>query len=99
MLPGTGVPVIANEIHAPLALSGDRVTPALSLPESAPVAFAVTSASKAWNLAGLKCTFILTGSGATRGPGPGAAVAAGHTLALRAPRAAARTGSPAFAKP
>jgi cystathionine beta-lyase len=42
-----GVPVIADEIHAPLALAGHRVTPVLSLPEAAPVAFAVTSASKA----------------------------------------------------
>jgi cystathionine beta-lyase len=60
-----GVPLIADEIHAPLVLSGHRVTPVLSLPEAAPVAFAVTSASKAWNLAGLKCAFVLTASDAT----------------------------------
>ena len=60
-----GVPVIADEIHAPLALDGHQVTPVLSLPQAGPVAFAVTSASKAWNLAGLKCAFILTADAAT----------------------------------
>jgi len=56
------VPVISDEIHAPLALPGARFTPLLSLPGAAEVAVSLQSASKAFNLAGLKCAAIVTGS-------------------------------------
>lgn len=48
-----GVRVVSDEIHAPLIPSGARFTPYLSVP-GAENAFALMSASKAWNLGGLK---------------------------------------------
>jgi cysteine-S-conjugate beta-lyase len=56
------VPVVADEIHAPLTLPGATFTPILTLPGAADVALAIHSASKAWNLAGLKCAAIVTAS-------------------------------------
>jgi cystathionine beta-lyase len=61
-----GVPVVADEIHAPLTLPGATFTPLLSLPGAADVAVAVHSASKAWNLAGLKTAMIVSRSPAMR---------------------------------
>ena len=58
-----GVRVVADEIHAPLVLSGADFTPYLSVP-GADDAFAVLSASKAWNLAGLKAAMAVAGPGA-----------------------------------
>jgi cystathionine beta-lyase len=55
-----GVRVVADEIHAPLVLPGATFTPYLTVP-GAQDAFAVTSASKAWNLAGLKAAIALAG--------------------------------------
>ncbi len=55
-----GVRVVADEIHAPLVLPGAEFTPYLSVP-GARNAFAVTSASKAFNLAGLKAALIIAG--------------------------------------
>lgn len=57
-----GVTVVADEIHAPLVLPGARFTPILTVPGAADVAVSVTSASKAWNLAGLKCGLVVTAS-------------------------------------
>jgi cysteine-S-conjugate beta-lyase len=57
-----GVTLISDEIHAPLILPGATFTPLLSIPGAAEVAVAVVSASKAFNLAGLKCAAIVTGS-------------------------------------
>jgi cystathionine beta-lyase len=57
-----GVTVVSDEIHAPLTLPGARFTPLLTVPGAARVAVAVLSASKAWNLAGLKCAAVVTGS-------------------------------------
>ena len=57
-----GVTVISDEIHAPLVLPGATYTPLLTLPGAAEVAVSVVSASKAWNLAGLKCAAVVTGS-------------------------------------
>ncbi|MGA2284303.1 MAG: aminotransferase class I/II-fold pyridoxal phosphate-dependent enzyme [Candidatus Dormibacteria bacterium] len=54
--------VLADEIHAPLTLPGARHTPYLSLPEARPHGIALVSASKAWNLPGLKCAQLVTGS-------------------------------------
>ena len=58
-----GVIVIADEIHAPLTLPGAVHIPFVSVSESIGVnALTVTSASKAWNIAGLKCAVIVAGS-------------------------------------
>jgi cysteine-S-conjugate beta-lyase len=54
------VPIISDEIHAPLVLPGAEFTPLLTLPGAAAVAVSVVSASKAWNLAGLKCAAVVT---------------------------------------
>ncbi|WP_033439799.1 MalY/PatB family protein [Saccharothrix sp. NRRL B-16314] len=58
-----GVRVVSDEIHAPLILAGAGFTPYLSV-DGAEDAFAVTSASKAWNLAGLKAALVIAGSAA-----------------------------------
>lgn len=55
-----GVRVIVDEIHAPLALPGAQFVPYLSVPGSED-AFSVLSASKAWNLAGLKAALAVAG--------------------------------------
>jgi cystathionine beta-lyase len=57
-----GVPVISDEIHAPLVLPGATFTPFLSVPGAAEIGVSVMSASKAFNLAALKCAMIITGS-------------------------------------
>ena len=54
------VRVISDEIHAPLILAGASFTPYLSV-GGTENAFAVTSASKAWNLAGLKAALVIAG--------------------------------------
>lgn len=55
-----GIRVVVDEIHAPLILPGARFTPYLSVPGSED-AFALTSASKGWNLAGLKAALAIAG--------------------------------------
>lgn len=55
--------VISDEIHAPLVLPGARFTPYLSI-HGADDAFALISASKAWNLAGLKAALLIAGPAA-----------------------------------
>lgn len=57
-----GVIVISDEIHAPLVLPGSGFTPVLTVPGAADVAISLMSASKAWNLAGLKCAAAITAS-------------------------------------
>jgi cystathionine beta-lyase len=60
------VRLIADEIHAPLALAGARHTPYASLDHpAASRAVTLASASKAWNLAGLKCALVVAGDDAT----------------------------------
>lgn len=54
------VAVVSDEIHAPLILPGAGFTPYLSVP-GAENALALTSASKAWNLAGLKAALAMAG--------------------------------------
>ena len=87
-----GVRVVADEIHAPLVLPGARFTPYLTVP-GAEDAFALTSASKGWNLAGLKAALLIAGPDAmpdlarlpeevSHGPSHLAIIA--HTAALRA---------------
>jgi cysteine-S-conjugate beta-lyase len=55
-----GVLIVSDEIHAPLVLPGARFTPVLDLPGAPGIAVALHSASKAFNLAGLKCAVIVT---------------------------------------
>jgi cysteine-S-conjugate beta-lyase len=55
-----GVRVVSDEIHGPLVLPGARFTPYLSVP-GAEDALALTSATKAWNLCGLKAALAITG--------------------------------------
>ncbi|MEU4565333.1 aminotransferase class I/II-fold pyridoxal phosphate-dependent enzyme [Micromonospora sp. NPDC023956] len=55
-----GVRVISDEIHAPLVLPGAHFTPYLTV-TGAEYAFALISASKAWNLAGLKAALAVAG--------------------------------------
>lgn len=56
-----GAVVISDEIHSPLVRDGIHFTPFLAASEAATsVGFAVTSASKAYNLAGLKCALMVT---------------------------------------
>lgn len=58
-----GVTVLADEIHAPLVLPGARFVPFLSLGhEACQDAFAFTSATKGWNIPGLKCGLVVAGS-------------------------------------
>src|SRR6201996_6891375 len=54
------VTLISDEIHGPLVLPGATFTPLLAVPGAAEVAVTVLSASKAWNLAGLKCAAVVT---------------------------------------
>ncbi|WP_419993680.1 MalY/PatB family protein [Streptomyces boninensis] len=58
-----GVRVIADEIHAPLVPAGARHVPYLTVP-GAERGFALLSASKAWNLAGLKAALAVAGADA-----------------------------------
>ncbi|PCE14033.1 aspartate aminotransferase [Microbacterium sp. SZ1] len=61
-----GAAVVSDEIHAPLAQPGTGFTPFLDTGEAAErVGYAVVSASKAFNLAGLKCALMVTASDAT----------------------------------
>ena len=55
-----GVRVVSDEIHAPLILPGATFVPYLSVP-GAEDAFALMSASKAWNLAGIKAAVAIAG--------------------------------------
>ncbi|OCB35631.1 cystathionine beta-lyase [Mycobacterium malmoense] len=57
----SGVRVVSDEIHAPVVLPGARFTPFLTVP-GAENAFALTSASKAWNLSGLKAALAIAGT-------------------------------------
>ena len=60
-----GVAIVSDEIHAPLTLAGATHTPFAALGEElAARAVTITSASKAWNLAGLKCAVLVPGSAA-----------------------------------
>ena len=62
-----GVRVVVDEIHAPLTYPGTEFVPFLSLADLAPAAasgFALVSASKAWNLAGLKAALAVPGPAA-----------------------------------
>lgn len=86
-----GVRVVSDEIHAPLVLPGAVFTPFLGVPGSEN-GFALTSASKAWNLAGLKAAVAIAGTEAADdlrrmpeevGHGPSHLGVLAHTAAFR----------------
>ena len=56
-----GVVVIADEIHAPLTMPGKRFVPFLTVAQDDVNCVALLSASKAWNIAGLKCAVAVAG--------------------------------------
>jgi cystathionine beta-lyase len=56
----TGAGIISDEVWAPLTLPGRTFTPLLTLGEQR--ALTVTSASKSWNVAGLKCAVLIAGN-------------------------------------
>ena len=89
-----GVAVVSDEIHSPLVLSGARFTPYLSLAGTED-ALAVVSASKGWNLAGLKAALLLAGPArapSLAGLPESVAHGAGHVAALAHGAAFARGG-------
>ena len=56
----SGAVVVSDEIHAPLTQPGVAFTPFLDASDAAArVGYVVTSASKAFNLAGLKCALMI----------------------------------------
>ncbi|OBA70083.1 cystathionine beta-lyase [Mycobacterium sp. 1554424.7] len=55
-----GVRVVSDEIHAPVILPGARFVPYLTVP-GAEDGLALISASKAWNLSGLKAALAIAG--------------------------------------
>jgi cystathionine beta-lyase len=58
-----GVTIFSDEIHSPLTYQKEEFHPFLSVSDSArEVGVCVTSPSKSWNLAGLKCAIIVTAS-------------------------------------
>ncbi len=86
-----GVRVVADEIHAPLVAGGVDYVPYLSVP-GGEHGLSVMSASKAWNLAGLKAALAIAGPAAAavldRLPeevshGPSHLGVIAHTAALR----------------
>ncbi|MHC3467132.1 MalY/PatB family protein [Streptomyces sp. 7R007] len=86
-----GVRVVADEIHAPLTAPGVGFVPYLSVP-GAESGLSLMSASKAWNLAGLKAAVAVAGPAAAAdldrlpeevGHGPSHVGVIAHTAALR----------------
>jgi cysteine-S-conjugate beta-lyase len=57
-----GVKIISDEIFGPLVFPGMTFTPLLKVRGAEEIAVSVLSASKAFNIAGLKCAVIVTGS-------------------------------------
>jgi cystathionine beta-lyase len=86
-----GVRVVADEIHSPLVLDGTGFVPYLSVP-GAERGLSLMSASKGWNLPGLKAALAIAGPGAADdlermpeevGHGPSHVAVIAHTAALR----------------
>lgn len=57
-----GARVVSDDIHAPLVLPGAAHVPYAGLPGTAGHVTTVISASKAWNVPGLKCAQLVAGS-------------------------------------
>ncbi|GGU48642.1 MalY/PatB family protein [Streptomyces lavendofoliae] len=86
-----GVRVVADEIHAPVVSRSARFVPYLSV-AGAESGFSLMSASKAWNLAGLKAALVTAGPAAAGdlarmppevGHGPSHLGVIAHTAAYR----------------
>jgi cysteine-S-conjugate beta-lyase len=86
-----GVRVIADEIHAPLVAPGETFTPYLTVP-GAQDGLSLMSASKGWNLAGLKAALAIAGPASAAdlarmpeevGHGPSHVGVIAHVAALR----------------
>ena len=60
-----GARVISDEVHAPLVLAGATHVPYATLEGTAAHTTTVLSAAKAWNLPGLRCAQVVTGTPAT----------------------------------
>jgi cystathionine beta-lyase len=58
-----GAGIVSDEVHGPLALPGRTFTPLLALAPAR--AITVFSASKAWNIPGLKCAIAVAGNSQT----------------------------------
>ena len=62
-----GARVISDEVHAPLVLKGATHVPYATLDGTAGHTSTVLSAAKAWNLPGLRCAQVVTGTPADAG--------------------------------
>jgi cystathionine beta-lyase len=92
-----GARVISDEIHAPLVLPGATHVPYATVEGTAEHATTVTSASKAFNVPGLKCAQIVLGTPADAATLTGVHYVANHgvsPLGLVATRAAYTEGGP-----
>lgn len=89
------VRVVADEIHAPVVMPGERFVPYLSVP-GAGNAFSLMSSSKAWNLAGIKSALAIAGPEAADDLArlPGEVSHGPSHLGLIAHTAALREGGP-----
>ena len=90
--------MFSDEIHAPLVFAGRRHLPYASVSKAAARhAITAVSASKGWNLAGLKCAQLVFTSDADLARWRGMALLAGHGVAglgMIASVAAYRDGGP-----
>ena len=90
--------VIVDEVHAPLVYPGHRHVPYARVSEAAAEhAVTVTSASKAWNIAGLKCAQVIVSNhsdAASWRALPVFGVAGATPLGMAASIAAYRSGGP-----
>lgn len=92
-----GARVVSDEVHAQLVLSGADHVPYASLEGAAGHTTTLLAASKAWNLPGLKCAQLVTGSPADARALRALPLVANHgtsPLGLVAARAAYELGEP-----
>ncbi|MGV8876506.1 MAG: MalY/PatB family protein [Rhodoglobus sp.] len=97
-----GARIFSDEIHAPLALFGNRHVPLASVSDAgARVAITATSASKAFNLPGLKCSQLILSNDADRERWSQMGMFVSHgasTPGMRMNTAAYRDGAPWLAE-
>lgn len=96
-----GARVVSDEVHAPLTFSGQHIPYASVGGEAASHTLTVTSASKAWNLAGLKCAQLVTSNSVDQERWAGIPVRktkGASTIGIRANVAAYRHGAPWLAE-
>jgi len=92
-----GARVVSDDIHAPLVLPGAAHLPYAALDGTADHVTTVLSASKAWNVPGLKCAQLVTGTPADADALRAVPHVANHgvsTLGVAANLAAYRDGQP-----